>query len=128
VIHLDTGFLIRSLVPESPEDTALRRWLGDAEELGMSAIAWTEFLCGPLSKDQAELALRIVTEIAGFLEEDAVLGARLFNEGGRRRGSLVDCMIAAAALRVQAVLATTNPADFRRFESTGLEVFELKER
>lgn len=124
MIHLDTSFLIRSLVSGSSEDAVLRRWIDGAEGLGMSAIAWTEFACGPFSKDQAVLARRIVTEIAGFQEEDAVLGARLFNEDGRRRGSLLDCMIAATALRAGAVLATANPDDFRRFEPAGLEVFE----
>jgi len=31
-------------------------------------------------------------------------------------------MIAAIAVRANAVLATTNPGDFRRFEAAGLRV------
>ena len=49
VIHLDTSFLIRGLVHGSAEDRRLRDWLKKGETLGMSVIAWAEFLCGPWS-------------------------------------------------------------------------------
>jgi predicted nucleic acid-binding protein len=120
MIHLDTSFLIRGLVPGSAQDRALRKWLGEGERLGMSAVAWAELLCGPLAESHRELAARIVPERVPFLEEDAVVGARLFNESGRRRGSLMDCMIAASALRAGEPLATANASDFRRFATQGL--------
>jgi predicted nucleic acid-binding protein len=124
MIHLDTSFLIHGLVRGSVEDRALRKWLGEGERLGMNAVAWTELLCGPLAENHRELAARIVSERVPFLEEDAVIGARLFNQSGRRRGSLLDCMIAASALRAKEPLATANASDFRRFSTQGLAIFE----
>jgi predicted nucleic acid-binding protein len=85
-------------------------------------VSWAEFLCGPLEAEDVDLANRIVGEPLAFLGDDARLTARLFNLAGRRRGSLVDCLIAATAVRAGAALATRNPADFRRFQSAGLRI------
>ena len=60
MIHLDTSFLIRALDPGSPEDRKLRGWIGEDEVLGMSTVAWTELLCGPLSPSEMEWATEIV--------------------------------------------------------------------
>jgi predicted nucleic acid-binding protein len=46
----------------------------------------------------------------------------LFNLSGRRRGTFIDCMIAAVALGANASLATTNSDDFRRLEPAGLQI------
>lgn len=120
MIHVDTSFLIRACVPGSSEDTGLRDWLRAGETLCMSTIAWAEFLCGPVDGVAEQLATEIITHRRAFGEADAGLAARLFNESGRRRGTLVDCMIAAAALADDAALATANVADFRRLEASGL--------
>jgi predicted nucleic acid-binding protein len=122
VIHLDTSFLIHALARDSAEDRRLRRWLSEGEPLAVSAVGWAEFLCGPVDAAQVELAGRLLEAPEPFLEVDAALAARLFNLGGRRRGTLMDCMIAATALRVGAPLATANPSDFRRFERAGLRL------
>ena len=122
MIHLDTSFLIHALARDSSEDRQLRRWLADGEAIGVSAVSWAEFLCGPVQPSHVELATRIVDAPVPFLDADSTLTARLFNSAGRRRGSFVDCMIAAVALRAGAFLATANPTDFRRFESAGLRL------
>jgi predicted nucleic acid-binding protein len=122
MIHLDTGFLISALRRGSAEDRRLREWLAQGQPIGISAVGWTEFLCGPVDGHDVELAARVLDEPVALLAGDAGVAARLFNRAGRRRGSLNDCMIAATALRVDASVATTNLPDFRRFESAGLRV------
>ncbi|MYN65860.1 MAG: type II toxin-antitoxin system VapC family toxin [Acidobacteria bacterium] len=75
MIHLDTSFLVRALIPGTPEETKLRN-----------------------------------------------VAARLFNESGRRRGTIIDCMIGAAALADGASVATSNVAHFSRFAAAGLKL------
>ena len=122
VIHLDTSFLIRGLVPGTTQDQALRNWLRRGDALAMSTVAWAEFLCGPVDPPHVSLATQIVTQRPAFDENDAACAAELFNAAGRRRGSFIDCQIAAVALNANVPLATANPADFRRFEAQGLQV------
>lgn len=122
MIHLDTSFLIRALVPGSREDRKLHEWLLTDEPLGMSCIGWAEFLCGPVEAHHVELAREIVHEPEPFGRRDAERAADLFNRSGRRRGSLSDCMIAASAVRAGGSLATANTDDFHRFVQAGLRV------
>lgn len=53
--------LIRALVAGSPEDRVLQAWIRNGETLGIGAIGWTEFLCGPLEESHLELAARVIT-------------------------------------------------------------------
>ena len=120
MIHLDTSFLIRALARGSREDTRLREWIRANEPLGMSAIAWAEFLGGPADATVLSYASAVVGRHPPFTEETAATAARLFNGSGRRRGTMMDCMIAATALVEDAAVATSNPDDFSRFVSFGL--------
>lgn len=124
MIHLDTSFLIGSLTRGSEADHRLREWLKLGEPVRMSAVGWAEFLCGPVDAAHVALVAELLQEPVPLLAEDAATTARLFSVAGRRRGSLVDCMIAAVALRSDAALATANPADFRRFAPAGLRLVE----
>ncbi|MEO8681896.1 MAG: type II toxin-antitoxin system VapC family toxin [Vicinamibacterales bacterium] len=112
MIHLDTSFLIRALVPDSREDAQLRDWLTTETPLAISAVAWAEFLCGPLSAQDLSLAAAVVGEAVPLTADHAVRAAELYNAAGRKRGTFVDCLIAAVAVEEEAVLATANPKDF----------------
>jgi predicted nucleic acid-binding protein len=122
VIHLDTNFLIGALVAGSGEDRHLRRWLAEGKSVGISSVSWAEFLCGPVDEEAIALAKQVLEPVEPFLPEDAPNAAQFFELGGRRRGSFVDCMIAATAVRARAALATANAADFRRLEAGGLKL------
>jgi len=123
-IHLDTSFLIRAMIRNTVQDARLREWLTAGESVAISAIAWTEFLCGPVSPTDVELARALIQEQIAYHEEDASLAARLHNQSGRRSRSLPDCMIAASCIRAGARLATSNRSDFERLESQGLRLAE----
>jgi predicted nucleic acid-binding protein len=122
VIYLDTNFLIGALDPLSLEQRRLREWVSRRRTIHVSSVAWAEFLCGPLRAADILLAGTIIGEPMPFSAEDGNTAAWLFNRGGRRRGSLLDCMIAAAAINARAALATSNVADFERFVDAGLEL------
>ena len=114
LLHLDTGFLINATGRGSVEASELRRWISKGVRIGVSAIAWSEYLSGPLDQDSHDLAVGIVGAPEPFLAADAQVAARFFNLSGRRKGHLADCMIAATAVRLGAALATTNPRDFQK--------------
>lgn len=120
MIHFDTSFLIRALIRGTPEDLALRRWIKAGEPLVVSTVAWAEFRCGPLHQLELAAAAAIVDRHREFTRDDAETAARLYNESGRRRGSLMDCMIAAVALADGAAVATSNTPDFQRLGELGV--------
>jgi predicted nucleic acid-binding protein len=120
MIHLDTNFLIQATIAGSTAHGQIRAWAAIPEDLGVSTIAWAEFMCGPLDSAATVLAARIFSNPEPFLVRDAILSAALFNQTGRRSRSLADCMIGAVAIRCGAKLATVNAADFRPFLPFGL--------
>ena len=122
MIHLDTNFIVGLEDEDSPESAQMKRWLQDNQEVGVSCVAWAEYLCGPVAHARMLEAL-LPTPVA-FDREDAAAAAVLFNATGRRSKSLRDCMIAAVAIRAKAKLATANLKDFRRFEPLGLRIAE----
>ncbi len=123
-IHLDTSFLIRCLVVGSAEAAKIREWLRRGRRLAVSAYSWGEFLCGPLGGIEEETARRIAYRHLPVDTAEVTEAARLFNLGGRRRGSFPDCIIAATAIIHGAELATSNVKDFERFFDAGLELAE----
>ncbi|MDE0100954.1 MAG: hypothetical protein OXN89_01105 [Bryobacterales bacterium] len=88
----------------------------------MSTVAWAELMCGPMERAEKELALQVEDGHRDLTLEHAGIAVRLFNESGRRRGLLPDCLIAAAAIHDGTGLARANLSDFRRFETVGLKL------
>lgn len=122
MIHLDTSFLIRALCPRSPQERQLLTWLDGPGAVSLSTVAWAEFLCGPVSADVTAIARTLLGEPVPLGTAGAERAAQLFNETGRRRGSLLDCLIAATAIEAGARLATENARDFERFTAAGLDL------
>jgi predicted nucleic acid-binding protein len=120
MIHLDTNFLIQATVAGSAAHGRFRQWVAAGEALGVSTVAWAEYLCGPLDPQGEAIAKQMFPLPEGFLAPDAALAADLFNKTGRRSRSLADCMIAAVAIRCGAKLATINATDFRPLVQHGL--------
>ncbi|MCG6987199.1 MAG: PIN domain-containing protein [Gemmatimonadetes bacterium] len=120
VVHLDTSFLIRALVAGSEESQKLRAWLRQRRPVAVSTVTWGEFLCGPLGEADRATARRIAHTHVPVGTEEITEAARLFNHGGRRRGSFPDCVIAGTAIVSGAELATSNAGDFERFVDAGL--------
>ena len=120
MIHLDTNYLVRGLVTGSPESGKIDGWMLSEEELGVSALAWGEYLCGPLTAAEETAARELIQTVEPVNRDVSELAARLFNSTGRRSRSFADCVIAATAIIAGARLATNNSADFSRFVSHGL--------
>ncbi|MES2177640.1 MAG: PIN domain-containing protein [Gemmatimonadota bacterium] len=119
-IHLDTNFLVALASDDSRATGAVTQWLHEDREIHVSAVAWAGFLCGPVT-DIATLQALLPPPVA-FEADDAAKAAALFNATGRRSRSLQDCMIAAAAIRANAELATMDMKGFRRYEQFGLRI------
>ena len=123
MIHLDTNYLIGLPVRGSAAALEVDGWLVGGESLAASAIAWTEFLNGPvtpLEVSRAEAVLQ--SRIIPFGQTEAELAAELFNKTGRRRGSRFDCLNAATAIRAQAHVASINQSGFKVFVAHGLKL------
>ena len=123
MIHLDTNYLIGLLVKGSPQALEVDAWLAAGQPLAAGAIAWTEFLNGPVSSLEVTRAEAVLqSRIVPFGRPEALLAADLFNKTGRRRGSRFDCLIAATAMLAQAEIATVNQSDFNSFTPHGLKL------
>jgi len=122
MIHLDTSFLIRATRGDLDVAIRLENFRSRGERIAVSSVAWAEFLCGPLTHHEMALALQMVGQPLDFTPEHAAFAARLFNASGRRRRTMVDCMIGAVAILEGAPLATANYDDFTRFVRLGLRL------
>jgi predicted nucleic acid-binding protein len=123
MIHLDTNCLIALPTARSPLRPRLLAWLRAGEQFATSAVAWSEFLNGPVPETDIQNAMGILQgRIIPFDVAEAAMAAELFNRTGRRRGSTPDCFIAATSICAGVPLATDNRKDFIRFAPYGLHL------
>jgi predicted nucleic acid-binding protein len=122
VIQLDANYLILGAIASTPQGGDLRRWLLEGEAASTSAIAWMEFVTGPVEPELVESVRHIIEDrIVPIGREESELAASLFNAVGRKRALRYDCLIAATAIRTGSRLATANRSDFSLFVPHGLE-------
>lgn len=127
MIHLDTNLLIDLVTIGSPHVAVIRRWLEKGEKLAVCAIAWSEFLNGPHTKQQKDAVHAIVEgRVLDFTAKEAEQASRLFHYTGRKRGSHSDCMIAACAMTHGVQIGTRNIADFEKFLPHGLKLLPVE--
>lgn len=125
VILLDANYLIRMLIESTPEARRIDSWIDGRVELCTGAVAWYEFLSGPVDRAGIEVVRRTIHGgVLPFGDPEAAEAARLFDGAGRRRSLRVDTMIAATAILAEAELATENHNDFAPFVPRGLRLIE----
>lgn len=120
-LHLDTDVLILGLAPGHALRERLSHWSGQGASFAVSALAWSEFVCGPVSITAVQAWERLLK--GAIVPLDARISARaalLFNLTGRRAHSLPQCIVAATAMHVEAELLTLKPEDYERFVPHGL--------
>lgn len=122
MIHFDTNALIALPEWAARGHSVVDRVLA-GEKAAACAVVWYEFQQGPLVDDEADLARAFLQgRITPVSEEDALLGAGLFNEAGRRRALKTDALIAACAIGADADFVTANVTDFEPFVGHGLRL------
>lgn len=123
MIHLDTNFLIGSVTSPSPYKEQILTWLGAGEIFAISALAWSEFMNGPVDvKDVQTARILLDGRIISLGLDEAEMASRLFNLTGRKRGTQSDCFIAATAICASAPLATRNHKHFLPLVAEGLRL------
>ena len=121
--HLDTNALIALADPAEGIVAVVRERTVAGSLPATSAVAWHEFVRGPLSADELLRVERVVGDrIRAVTRSTSELAARLFNATGRRRASTADCFIAASAIESNAELLTADTGDFKVFVPFGLRL------
>lgn len=122
-LHLDTNALIALADPAGVVVRIVRERVQNGQLPVASAVAWHEFVRGPLLPDELLRVERVIgLRIQPVTRGTAELAARLFNATGRRRASTADCFIAASALESGGELLTADADDFAPFMPLGLKL------
>lgn len=122
-LHLDTNALIALSDPSHPLFLRIEQRLREGWTTDTDAVAWHEYVRGPLLKEDRERAMLVIgNRVSDLTRPVAEKAAEWFNATGRRRASTADCLIAAACLHEDAELVTNNVDDFTPFIPHGLKL------
>ncbi len=125
LLHLDTNALIALADPSGSVVRMVRTQVEGGILPTASAVAWHEFVRGPLLPDELLRVERVVgSRVQSVSRATAELAARLFNATGRRRTSTANCFIAATAIEQDAQLLTADDDDFKAFVPLGLKLLK----
>ena len=113
-VHLDTDFLVFSLMAAGPQRRRLREISASGQAIEISAIAWYEFSRGSRTPDQLATARAFFTEdgIVPFSEQLASMSAEVFRQLGSPRRRAADIAIGVTAASRNATLMSLNARDF----------------
>lgn len=122
-LHLDANAMVALADPTGSVWTSVMQQIQAGALPETSAVAWHEFVRGPLTaEDRLRVERLLDARVLAVTRSTAELAAVLFNATGRRRASTADCFIAATAIEMGAALVTINVEDFKRFEGHGLRL------
>ncbi|MFM7179937.1 MAG: type II toxin-antitoxin system VapC family toxin [Verrucomicrobiales bacterium] len=122
-LHLDTNAIIALGDPSHAFFRAVEKCLEEGGSVCTDAVAWHEYIRGPVQPAEAARALLILeNRVVELTRRTAETAAILFNATGRRRASTADCLIAASCMAEDATLLTQNVEDFKPFASHGLKI------
>jgi predicted nucleic acid-binding protein len=123
MIYLDTNYVIGLVTTPFQLKPKVLAWLNAGEKLAVSAVAWSEFLNGPVTTQEIKDAFGILEgRIIDFGISEAEIAANLYNRTGRKRATRTDSFIAATAICAGSPLATLNRKDFIPYVSFGLRL------
>ena len=71
MIHLDTNYLVGTVKVGTPQATQVDAWERAGEVCRVSAMAWAEFLCGPLSPSHLTAAAALIGPPLPVTADDA---------------------------------------------------------
>lgn len=126
-LHLDTNAIIALGDPSHELFLAVEKCLEEGGSVSTDAVAWHEYIRGPVHPDEAARALLILeNRVFELTRQTAETAAILFNATGRRRASTADCLIAAACMAEDSTLLTQNVEEFKPFASHGLKIARLQ--
>lgn len=125
MIHLDTDALVALPLWAREGHPTIQR-IAEGEPAAVCALVWYEFVIGPVEQSEIELAHAFLQgRIVGIDEQDATLAATLFKGADRKRPLKTDALIAAAAIRANALFVTINTTDFEPFVPYGLRLMPV---